>query len=126
MNWIDFFILFVLFLALLNGYRRGAFKEISTLIGLVLAAVFSVSNADWLSMRLEGKVNMSPSVLYVFSFIVVFALFILILKFVGRYFYRMVKINPMKFSNKIGGALFGVVKGMVTLSLLFLLRKRLR
>jgi len=121
MNWIDFFILFVLFLALLNGYRRGIFKEISTFIGLVLAVVFAVSNADWLSMRLEGKINMSPSVLYVFSFIVVFALFMFLLKIVGRYFYRLVKINPMKVGNKIGGGIFGIIKGSVALSLLFLL-----
>lgn len=121
MNWIDFFILFVLFLALLNGYRRGVFKEISTFIGLVFAVVFAVSNADWLSMRLEGKVNMSPSVLYVFSFILVFGLFMLILKLIGRFFYRLVKITPMKLGNKIGGGIFGVVKGAVALSLLFLL-----
>lgn len=121
MNWIDFFILFVLFLALLNGYRRGVFKEISTFIGLVFSIVFAVSNADWLSLKAEGMFNMSPSVLYIFSFILVFAAFTLILKFLGRYFYRLVKINPMKFANKLSGGIFGIIKGTLVLSLLFLL-----
>ena len=121
MNWIDFFILFVLFLGTLNGYRRGSFKEISTFIGLIVGAVFAVSNADWLSMKLEGKINMSPSVLYVFSFIIVFILCMAFLKILGIYFYKMVKINPIKFPNKVGGAVFGIFKGGIVLSLLFLL-----
>ncbi len=121
MNWIDFFILFVLFLALLSGYKRGIFKEISTLIGLVVGVVFAVSNADWLSAQLGGKVNMSPSVLYVFSFILVFAVAMIVLKLLGRFFYGLVKITPMSVANKVGGGLFGIAKGGVALSLLFLL-----
>jgi len=121
MNWIDFFILFVLFLALLSGYKRGAFKEISTFIGLIIGLIFAVSNADWLTTQLGGRINMSPSVLYVFSFIIVFSVAMLILKLVGRYFYRLVKITPMSVPNKVFGGLFGAAKGLLALSLLFLL-----
>ena len=121
MNWIDFFILFVLFLGLLSGYKRGVFKEISTLIGLTLGVVFSVSNADWLTTQLGGRINMSPSVLYVFSFIIVFSAGMLVLKILGHYFYRMVKITPMTVPNKIFGGIFGMAKGVLALSLLFLL-----
>lgn len=121
MNWIDFFILFVLFLAFLNGYRRGIFKEISTFLGLVVGIIFAVSNADWVAMQLEGKFNVSPSILYVASFILVLAGSLIILRILGRYFYKMVKITPLRVSNKVGGSTFGVIKGLVLLSLLFLL-----
>lgn len=121
MNWIDFFILFVLFLAFLNGYRRGIFKEISTFLGLTVGVIFAVSNADWLAMQLEGKLNISPSILYVASFILVLAAGLILLRILGRYFYKMVKITPLKVSDKIGGSAFGVIKGLVLLSLLFLL-----
>lgn len=121
MNWIDFFILFVLFVAFLNGYRRGFFKEISTFIGIVVGVIFAVSHADWLASQLEGKANFSPSVLYVLSFALIFFLFILILRLLGHYFYKLVKITPLKASDKIGGSVFGVIKGMVALSLIFIL-----
>jgi membrane protein required for colicin V production len=121
MNWIDFFILFVLFLALINGYRRGIFKEISTFLGLIVGVIFAVSNADWLAMQLEGKLNISPSILYVASFILVLAASLILLRILGRYFYKMVKITPLKVSDKVGGSVFGVIKGLVLLSLLFLL-----
>jgi membrane protein required for colicin V production len=120
MNWIDFFILFVLFVALLNGYRRGIFRELSTFLGLAVGVIFAVSNADSLVLLLEGKLNFSPSVLYVISFALVFLGCFLVFKFLGRYFYRMVKISPLKKSDKLGGGLVGVAKGLVVLSLLFL------
>ena len=121
MNWIDFFILFVLFVAMLNGYRRGFFKEISTFLGLVIGVVFAVSHADWLASLLEGKATFSPSILYVLCFALIFALSILVLRLLGRYFYKLVKITPLRVSDKIGGSIFGIVKGMVALSLIFLL-----
>ena len=121
MNWIDFSILFVLVLAFLNGYRRGVFKEISTFIGLVLGVIFAVNNADWLATQLHGKFNVTPTVLFMISYILVLAACIAILKLLGHFFYKLVKIAPLKLPNKISGGVFGIVKGLVVLSLVLLL-----
>lgn len=121
MNWIDFFILFVLFVAILNGYRRGFFKEVSTFLGLVIGIVFAVSHADWLTSKLEGKAIFSPSILYALCFALIFAVCILLFRLLGHYFYRLVKITPLKASDKIGGSVFGILKGVVALSLIFIL-----
>jgi len=121
MNWIDFSILFVLIVAFLNGYRRGVFKELSTLIGLVLSVIFAVLNADWLVAKLQGRFNLSPTVLFMVCYIMILASFVIILKVLGHYFYQLVKIAPLKVPNKISGGVFGVVKGLVVLSLVFLL-----
>ncbi len=121
MNWIDFSILFVLVLAFLNGYRRGVFKEISTFIGLVLGVIFAVNNADWLVGQLRGKFNFSPTVLYLISYTLILAVCIAVLKLLGHFFYKLVKIAPLKLPNKISGGVFGVIKGLVVLSLVLLL-----
>ena len=121
MNWIDFIILFVIILAFLNGYRRGAFKEISTFFGLIVGILFAVNNADWLASQLHGKFNFSPTVLYMISYILVLAFGIAILKLLGHFFYKLVKIAPLKVPNKISGGVFGMIKGAVVLSLVFLL-----
>ena len=89
MNWIDFVILFILILAFLNGFRRGAFKEISTLIGLIIGVVFAVNNADWLAGQLHGKFNFSPTVLYMVSYTLVPAVSIAVLKILGHFFYNL-------------------------------------
>jgi membrane protein required for colicin V production len=121
MNWVDFTILFILILAFLNGYRRGAFKEISTFLGLILGIVFAVNNADWLVGQLRGKFNFSPTVLYMVSYILVLGACMAILKLLGIFFYRLVKIAPLKTANKIAGGGFGVIKGLIVVSLVLLL-----
>lgn len=121
MNWIDFTILFLLILAFLNGYRRGVFKEISTFIGLILGIIFAVNNADWVVAKLHGRFNFSPTVLFMISYILVLAASIGLLKLLGHFFYKLVKIAPLKVPNKIAGGVFGIAKGVLVLSLLFLL-----
>jgi membrane protein required for colicin V production len=121
MNWIDFVILFVLILAFLNGFRRGVFKELSTFLGLVLSVIFAVLNADWLAGQLQGKINLSPTVLFLTSYILILGACIVFLKVLGHFYYKLVKIMPLKLPNKIGGGIFGAIKGVVVLSLAFLL-----
>jgi membrane protein required for colicin V production len=121
MNWIDFLILFVLILAFLNGFRRGLFKEISTFLGLVVSIIFAINNADWLAGQLQGKINLSPTILFLISYVLVMAVCIAFLKLLGHFYYKLVKIVPLKMPNKIGGGVFGIIKGVVVLSLVFLL-----
>lgn len=121
MNWIDFLILFVLILAFLNGFRRGLFKELSTFLGLVVSILFTVNNADWLAGQLKGKLGFSPTILFLISFILILAFCIAFLKLLGHFYYKLVKLQPLKTPNKISGGVFGAIKGVVVLSLVFLL-----
>jgi uncharacterized membrane protein required for colicin V production len=121
MNWIDFLILFVLILAFLNGFRRGAFKELSTFIGLIISVIFAVNNADWLAGQLQGKLGFSPTILFLISYVLILAACVAFLKILGHFYYKLVKIQPLKTPNKISGGVLGVIKGVVVLSLVFLL-----
>jgi membrane protein required for colicin V production len=121
LNWVDFFIFVVLIIAFANGYRRGMFKEISTFIGLLITIVFALYYADWLSLKSEGRLNFSPSIVYLISFLIIFVSFQVFLKLLGHFFYKMVKITPLKRYDKIGGGGFGLIKGAFALSLIFLM-----
>jgi uncharacterized membrane protein required for colicin V production len=121
LNWVDFFIIVVLVVALANGYRRGVFKEISTFIGLIFTIVFAIYYADWLALKGEGRLNISPSLLYLISFCFIFVFTQVILKLLGHFFYKMVKIVPLKKYDKIFGGSFGLIKGAFALSLIFLM-----
>jgi len=121
MNWVDFFIGVVLLLAIAIGYKRGLFREITTFFGLVIASILAVDYADWLAIKTEGLFNVSPSARYVFCFVICFAVSLFIFKLLGHYFYKMVKLTALKLPDKIGGAIFGSLKGLVVLSLIFLM-----
>ena len=120
MNWVDFFIGVVLILTITIGYKRGMFKELTTFLGLVIGALIAINYADWLALQVEGSVNISPSLRYVFALIICFAVSLLIFKLAGYYFYKMVKVSQRGSGDKIGGAVFGAFKGVAILSLLFL------
>lgn len=120
MNWVDFFIFVVLIIAFANGYRRGLFKEISTLIGLLATIVVTVYYAGWLALKFEGKFNFSPSVIYLISALMIFIGFQVGLKILGHFFYKMVKITPIKKYDRIGGGAFGLIKGVFAVSMIFL------
>lgn len=120
MNWVDFFIFVVLIIAFANGYRRGLFKEISTFIGLIATIIFTVYYSGWLALKFEGKFNFSPSVIYLISALLIFIGFQVILKLLGHFFYKMVKITPIKKYDRIGGGAFGLVKGAFAVSMIFL------
>jgi membrane protein required for colicin V production len=121
LNWVDFFVLGIVVIAVFSGYRRGLFKEVSTFIGLIFAIIFSINYADWLAMKIEGTFNLYPSLLYVFCFAAIFIFTLFVLKLLGHYFYMMVKITPLKYPNKVGGGIFGILKGMLFLSLVLLM-----
>lgn len=121
MNWVDFFIGVVLILTIFIGYKRGLFRELTTFLGLLIAVIVSVNYADWLALKAENAVNIAPVLRYVLAFIVCFVGSMLVFKLIGYYFYRMVKLSQLKFSDKIGGAVFGAFKGCIILSLIFLM-----
>ena len=121
MNWVDFFIAVVLILAVVIGYKRGLFRELTTFAGLIIAVVVSVNYADWMALKAENLINIAPTLRYVLAFIVCFLGSMLVFKLIGYYFYKMVKLSKLGMSDKLGGAVFGAMKGLVVLSLLFLM-----
>lgn len=121
MNWVDFFIGVVVILTIAIGYKRGLFKEMSTFLGLVAGAIAAFNYADLLALKAEGFVNISPSLRYMFCFVICFIVTLLILKLAGYYFYKMVKLSSLGLTDKVGGSIFGALKGVVVLSLIFLM-----
>ncbi len=121
MNWVDFFVAVVLVVTVAIGYKSGLFRTIATFLGLIITTVFSVNHADWLAMQLEGTIAISPSLRYMFCFIVIFLFGFVVFKLIGHYFYRMVKLTPLRYPDMIGGGIFGLFKGLVVLSLIFIM-----
>jgi len=121
LNWVDFFIAVVLVITVGVGYKNGLFKSITTFAGLIIAVVFSINHADWLAIQVEEMFNVSPSLRYIFCFLIFFIGAMAIFKILGYYFYKLVKLTPLKYPDKIGGGIFGMFKGVVLLSMVFIM-----
>lgn len=120
MNFIDIIIGIILLLFALAGLRKGliieAFYLASIIIGIYGAMFFSDAMSDWLS----EVINVAPEYLALVAFIITFIIFMIIIRFLGRLISGLVEAIHLGFIDKIGGFVFGIIKGALLLSILIM------
>lgn len=118
MNVLDVIIGIVLILFAITGLRKGliveAFYLASFIFGAYGAMHFSDAVADWMS----DFINVSEDYLTIISFIVTFIIVLVLVRFLGRIISRLLEAISLGFLDKIGGFIFGVLKGTLLVSVL--------
>lgn len=118
MNLVDIIILVILGIFLLKGVLRGLLKEVCSLLGLVcgglLAFYLHLPLAQWVMEMFHW-----PSQLCItLAFLVVFICTLLVFGVLGYVLNRFVKLVFLGGLNRVAGALFGFLQGVVLLSLI--------
>jgi membrane protein required for colicin V production len=121
MNYIDLIIALFLAWFAYKGFTKGLIIELASLAALVLgiyaALYFSDITADFLVTYLKvGKKYLS-----LIAFVLTFILVVIGVVTLGRILEKFIDILLLGFLNKLAGAVFGVLKGMLILSLLLML-----
>ena len=121
MNVLDLIIGIILILFAIAGLRKGliieAFYLASFIVGIFGAMYFS----DWVASWLAGFVDAALDYLTVIAFIITFVLFVVLTRFLGRIVSDLVSAIHLGCCDKIGGFLFGILKGGLILSVLILI-----
>lgn len=118
MNLVDIVILVVLGVFLLKGVLRGLLKEVCSLLGIVcgglLAFYLHLPLAQWIMDLLQW-----PSQLCVtLAFLVVFISVIVIFGALGYLLNRVVTLPLLGGLNRLTGAFFGFLQGVILLALI--------
>jgi membrane protein required for colicin V production len=115
---------FLLYFAV-KGFSHGFIISIATLAGLVLgfyaASHFSEFTAQWLQQDMGLKSSNIKLIAYIVTFVIVVILIFLL----GRFLTGVVKTAGLGIVNRLAGALFGIAKGVLITSLIFLLFSRI-
>lgn len=117
---VDICILVVLGLFLLKGVLRGLLKEVCSLLGLVLGGMFAFTFHLPLAQLLQDSFDLPAQLCVWGAFLGVFLLVVFIFAVIGFVLNRFVKIVFLGGVNRVAGALFGAVQGVVILSILAL------
>ena len=121
MNVLDLIIGIVLLLFALAGLRKGliieAFYLFSFVAGAYGAMYFSDAVAEWMS----EFINIGEEYLAIVSFIVTFIIFLILMRFIGRVLSKLVETICLGFVDKIGGFVFGVLKGILLVSIVIMI-----
>jgi len=125
MSTLDIILALFLFYFAFKGFTNGFIISIATLAGLILgfyaASHFSEFTAKWLQHDMGLKSGNIKLIAYIVTFVIVVVLIFLL----GRFMTGVVKTVGLGIVNRLAGALFGIAKGLLIASFLFLLFSRI-
>ena len=121
MNIIDIIILIPMAWFAYTGFKKGLVIGIASLAALILgiyaALYFSGIVAGFLTDSLHVKTDYLP----VISFVVTFIGVVVLIHFLGKLLEKLINLVALGFLNKLSGAVFGVLKAAIFLSVIILI-----
>ncbi len=122
MNWIDIVIAIPLLWGLYKGFTKGFIIEVATLIAFGLAVWGGIKFSDFLSEWMKNYFHGTTKYLPVISFAIIFIGVLVLVFAIAKLIQRFVKAISLSFINKLAGAIFGMLKfGLIISVLIFVL-----
>ncbi len=119
MNWIDFVIVALLFYGLVQGFIDGLIIEVAELAALVLGIWGAIHFSWWTAEKLAAWFDMTSQWTGIISFAVTFTAIMIVVYLIGKLLDSILKAMALGFVIKSLGAIFGVLKIALVLSVLF-------
>ena len=119
MNLLDLVLAVILGYCLVRGVFRGLIKELSSIIGVVGGFYAAYTYYPLLAQQL-GKWPINPGYVNLISFLIIFILVCLIIGVAGVVIKYLMNIAFLGWTDRVSGALFGAVKGILITSVVIL------
>ncbi len=120
MNILDIILGAFLLVGLFQGYKKGFFIELASLVGLVFGVVGAMYFSHIVSGVLEKFTNWNEQTLHIAAFVFTFIGIVIIVSVLAKALTKTFDLMALGLLNKLLGSLFGVLKTAFFLSVLFL------
>jgi membrane protein required for colicin V production len=117
-NILDYIILAILVLFVIRGYIKGFIIGLATIIALLLGIYIAVHFSNYLDATLLEHLRPSRKWLPILSFAITFVLVVILVMLVAKLTEKLADVTGMGFFNHLGGALLGIAKGVILVSIL--------
>lgn len=121
MNWIDIVALATVCFLLCFGFKRGLIREVGSLLAVLLALVLALLTVPFSFRVLHGVESFPQKWTPWVIALVVFLLLLFLFQTVVHLIHRVVHSTPLGLVDRVGGAGFGGLKGLVTIGFLLLI-----
>ncbi len=118
LNLLDIILLIPLLWFAYNGYKKGLIIEIASLAAFILGLYFAFYFSDVTANYLKQYFTINQRYMAAISFIVTFIVVLIAVLALGKILEKFVDILLLGFLNKIAGAIFGLLKGALFLSII--------
>ncbi|MRR18866.1 CvpA family protein [bacterium] len=119
MNWIDFIIIALLAFGLIQGFIDGLIIELAELAALVAGIWGAIRFSGWTADKLDVWFDMQAGWTGIVAFAITFTAIVIVIYLIGRIIDSMMKAISLGFVVKSLGAVFGVFKTALILSVIF-------
>lgn len=120
-NFLDIIIIIPLLLFAWQGYKKGFIIEVATLAALILGLFFAFYFSDYAANLLNEYFTIDEKYIAALSFIVTFIVVVIAIIAIGKILQKLIDIILLGFLNRAAGAVFGIIKGALILSILLLI-----
>ena len=118
MNVLDIILLCFVALLIVNGIRKGFIISLATLVALIVGIYCAVHFSNYISDLLIRHVHPSGIWLPVLSFSITFLIVVILIMLLAKGLEKLVKLVGMGFFNRLFGAIFGLIKGILYASII--------
>jgi membrane protein required for colicin V production len=112
MNWLDIVLLIVLLGSIVTSFSTGLTREVVGLVSLIAALVLAIWFYGTAGSVLLPYVS-SPGIAHFCGFLIVFCGVLILGSLVGYVLGRLMKVAGLSFVDRLLGAGFGIVRGLL-------------
>lgn len=125
LNYVDLVLGILLFYGLFKGFRKGLIFEVCTLLALALGIWGGIHFSDYVADYLIERFNTDTELMPVLSFGIVFIAIVILVHLLGKLLEKVINLTALGVVNRILGALLGMAKVGLVISVLLLIVNRL-
>lgn len=117
MNILDLIIGIILIIFALSGLRKGLIVEAFNLASYIIGVYGAMYFSEVVSNKLSDAIHVNPEYMMLIAFILTFIVFLIIVRYLAILISKLVEAIHLGFFDKIGGLVFGGLKGALIVSL---------
>ena len=118
---VDIIIIVILLIFVATGVKRGLIRQLLDILGIVLAFLGAFYLAHSVADYFEDSIELHYSITLILAAIAIFIIILLFFKVLGVLLKKSAEFTKLGMLDKIGGGLFGLIKGVLLVSLLLII-----
>ncbi len=118
---IDIVLVVLLALSAIQGYRKGFIHSITSLLALILGIYLAFYFSDVTADFIREILGLGGKYLNMIAFVLTLVLVVVVVSAIGKIIEKVMETIMLGFLNSLAGAVFGLLKGVLVLSLFMML-----
>ena len=123
LNYIDYIMIVILALFMIQGYRKGIIISLASVAALILGIYIAVHFSNYLDATLMEHLHPTRKWLPILSFTITFIAVVIVVMLVAKLTEKLVDVVGLGFFNRVGGLAVGALKGAILISILIFIFK---